>query len=180
MKAAARLIVLSLVVAFLSAGGLPQFALADELPPRKAGLWKLSTEVEGMPGASHTLRQCIDAATDKELMNLSRDIATKTGAKCSKNEIGKVSGKYMHQLDCMMAGSHVVSQTTFSGDFSSSYVATSITTYQPPMMGMTDTRSTVTANYVGPCPADMKPGDVVLPDGKKMTLDAMRAMRGGL
>ncbi|MCB0346182.1 MAG: hypothetical protein KDD66_13780 [Bdellovibrionales bacterium] len=175
MKTILRIIVFSL---FLLVFCSP--LLADELPPRKAGLWSLSTEVEGMPGASHTLQQCIDAATDKELMNLSRDIAAKTGAKCAKNAIDKVSGKYVHEADCMMAGSHIVSRTTFAGDFNSSYVATSITTYTPPMMGMSDTHSTVTAKYLGPCAAGMDPGDVMLPDGKKMTLKAMRAMQGGL
>lgn len=153
---------------------------ADELPQRKAGFWELTTEVEGMPGASHRLKQCIDKATDAELLTLGKDITEKMGGRCEQNDIGREEGRYIHKADCMIGGSHVVSRTTFEGDFNKEYTATSITTYQPPMMGMSDTRATVTARFLGPCPEGVNPGDVVLADGRKMTLEAMRAMHRGM
>ena len=46
----------------------------------------------------------------------------------------------------------------------------STSTYQPPFMGKSDGKAVIDAKWVGPCKADQKPGDMVMPGGVKMNV----------
>jgi hypothetical protein len=60
---------------------------------------------------------------------------------------------------------------TLSGD--SGYRIVISTKFDPPVMGMKDSSTTMDGKYVGACRDGLVPGDVVMPDGRKMNVKNM-------
>ena len=69
-----------------------------------------------------------------------------------------------------MGGTKIYSKGSFRGDFSTTYQGEVTTTMTPALFGEPTSTTTFTAQYLGSCPADMKPGDVVLANGIKMNM----------
>jgi hypothetical protein len=63
------------------------------------------------------------------------------------------------------------SVTKFTGD--SSYHTDINSKFSPPMMGRSDSVMTQDAKWVGACPADLIPGDVVMGNGMKVNIKQM-------
>lgn len=61
--------------------------------------------------------------------------------------------------------------TVMSGDFQSAYQMDNTTTFEPPLQGMKEMKSTMKVRHLGACKADMKPGD--------MTVNGMKLGQGG-
>ncbi len=49
--------------------------------------------------------------------------------------------------------------------------------YNPPLMGRSESATTMEAKWIGPCKADQKPGDMVMPNGTKVNMLEMMAGR---
>ena len=81
---------------------------------------------------------------------------------------GKGQGHTMQQ--CIDAASDKSLHAVMSGDFNSAYRMESKSSYNPPLMGRSEGTSVVEARWVGPCKADQKPGDMVMPNGMKMNV----------
>jgi hypothetical protein len=143
-------------------------AHADSYPHRKPGLWEitLSSPDSKMPPA--TSRMCIDAATEASLMSTGGSACTKMCSTCDVKFTGS-SGTV--DTVCTFSGKTQTthSQITFTGD--SAYRSEVLAKFDPPIAGKTERRSVHEAKWVGACPADMKPGDMVLPTGMKMHVD---------
>jgi hypothetical protein len=45
--------------------------------------------------------------------------------------------------------------------------------FDPPLAGKTDINTSGTGKWIGACGADMQPGDLLMPDGKKMNMNNM-------
>jgi hypothetical protein len=73
--------------------------------------------------------------------------------------------------ECSISGSKIITQGVFKGDFDAKYEGEVISTFTPPLFGRSQSKSSISATWVGPCPEDMKPGDMALPNGMKMSLD---------
>lgn len=158
-------VIFSIASAFLIA---PQ-ARADNLPPRKAGLWEITVGAAGRP--AQAMKQCIDSATDAKMMQMGGDMAGKMG--CQSSGVQKQGDKYISQSTCNFNGSKVNSSSTFSGDFSTQYSGESTSTYDPPLMGMSTMSSTISAKYLGPCEAGQAPGDLIMPGGMKVNINSI-------
>jgi hypothetical protein len=65
----------------------------------------------------------------------------------------------------------------FTGDFDSSYTGEVVTTFTPPMFGNGRNTISISAKWLGACPADMKPGDIVTEHGKVDMDKAAAGMR---
>jgi hypothetical protein len=148
-------------------------ASAIDFPTMKPGLWESSISREGMPQKMTGTRMCMDAATQKEMMDMGMG-TMKT--MCAKNDIRREGNKVYGSAECKFGDATMKSSsvTTFSGD--TSYHTEVKSSYDPPMQGMPTGNAVIDAKWSGACPADMQPGDVVLPDGRKMN---MRNMAGG-
>ena len=59
----------------------------------------------------------------------------------------------------------------FSGD--TAYRMDMLSTYNPPMMGMKEARTTVEAKWLGACKPGQKPGDVTMANGMSFNMRAM-------
>jgi hypothetical protein len=143
-------------------------AAAGELPARKSGLWEVSTS---MSGRNVSLKQCVDAQTDQAMqanagVNSQRD--------CSKRDLQKSGDTITIDSVCTIAGKTRTSHVVITGDFNSGYTMT-IASQGDGGAGARTT--TVSAKWVGPCAADQKPGDTIMPNGMKMNLLDMQ--KGG-
>jgi hypothetical protein len=153
---------------------------ADELPRRKSGLWAMSVT---MPGASVplTMQQCIDEKTD----DITAAMADKTKQAC-KSQTKRDGNRLVFDSTCKLApagskpGIGTTTSTTrgvFVGDFKSSYTHESTTTFNPPMAGMREGVTKGAAQWVGPCTAGMKAGDVVMSNGVKFNINDYKSAK---
>ncbi len=148
-----------LALLLVLAGAAP--ASAAELPPRKAGLWEMKTTVSS--GHLVSMQQCVDAKTDEAMQ---ANTAANAQRDCSKRDVQKSGNTITIDSVCTMAGKPRTAHTVITGSFDSSYnmAITSQSEGQP-----THTVS-VEAKWLGPCPADQKPGDIIMPNGVKMNV----------
>jgi hypothetical protein len=137
-----------------------------EMPPRKAGLWEYQTD-----GSSAVYRQCTDANTE-QMRHAPAGTAVELGdgaaPHCSKPEVQKSGDTLTIDSTCTVAGRTVTSHKVVSGSFDSAYAMTE-TNQTVGVLGGTFT-ITMTAKWLGPCAADQKPGDVILPNGTKINI----------
>ncbi len=156
-----------------SAGSAADFTA----PPRRAGLWKqtISSSKAGQaqPPMSSTI--CMDAAVDKAMSVFGAGAGRQA---CASNTITKTATGYRFASVCQMGPSGTISsQGVASGDFSKAYkVSMTSNTTGAAMAQMNGASATeISAVWAGPCPADQKPGDMVLPGGMKMNMLSLMA-----
>jgi hypothetical protein len=134
---------------------------------RKPGLWEVSASVAGR-GDGGTIKQCTDHAADAKMMQMMSQAQDGT---CTVNKITEIDGGYALHSECSMSGSKVTSKGEFKGDFDAEYNGEVKTTFEPALFGMGESVTTFKAKYAGPCPADMKVGDMLMPNGMKMNVE---------
>lgn len=144
------------------------------MPSRKPGLWKQTVSASGMQQVS---RICLDKIVEARLAvwgaGASKDM-------CHQTSITPAPGGWAFTSSCDMgSGGKTTSQGTVTGDFNSDYrVETQSTTEgagAPQMNGVH--RMTMEATWEGPCPVDMKPGEMALANGMKINMMDMAAGR---
>lgn len=134
---------------------------------RRPGLWEMSVEVDGQRHAG-AMKQCVDKATDAKMLKMA---SSGEMQECSKNELSRTSSGYRFEAECAISGSKVISAGEFLGDFDKEYTGKISTVFSPALFGKTRSESNIKARWVGNCPAGMSPGDMILPNGMKMSLD---------
>jgi hypothetical protein len=133
---------------------------ASAPPSRRAGLWEQSLMRDGKPGRLGGLKICLDAATDRKISVFGRHFGQ--GA-CQRQVTHTPDGVYRFSSTCTLDnGAQVKAMGTATGDFATHYTLHSQVdvTGAPlePMNGMHEV--VINADYQGPCPAGMRPGDV--------------------
>ncbi|HPT50023.1 MAG TPA: DUF3617 family protein [Accumulibacter sp.] len=143
-------------------------AQAADMPKRKPGLWEINTTMAGMPSVG-PIQQCIDQNTD----DLMQQQARKEKSNCSAIDV-KPSGNTVtvHSV-CQVRNSTATTDATFVGAFDAAYKGTMITRFNPPLEGMSESRVTMEARWLGACKANQKPGDVIMPTIGGMNLNQM-------
>jgi uncharacterized protein DUF3617 len=151
-----------------------QAAGIEDLPKRKPGLWEMTMlSAEGKRG-SMTGRVCIDAATDAALTSFGLGMASQM---CSKRDI-RVSGNIATiDMVCKVGESQQTSHSTITYTGNDSYRINMRAHFEPPFLGKSDSTMTQAARWTGACPADMKPGDLVMANGMKINLKDMAGAR---
>ena len=153
-------------------------AFAVDMPARKAGLWELKTEFQGREVPARTMRQCIDAATDK-LMNA--NFGGPAQEACSKHDIRESGGVITIDSVCKFGEATTTSHAVVSGDFNSAYTVeiTSTRAGGRPLPGVAAGAAThmkLAATWVGPCAAGQRPGDMIMGNG--MTVNILDMKKG--
>jgi hypothetical protein len=165
---------LSNVLAALSLCAAP--ALAVELPTRKAGLWELKMLRTGSPAPEMTMQHCTDESTDKKMTTSLSPMAKQN---CSKNDTLKTATGYVTDSVCSYGGTTMTSHSEVTGDFNSAY-SVKVTSHNDgaPAGAPRDTNMTLEAKWLGACPADQRPGDIVMPGGFRMNITDMEKLKG--
>ena len=140
-------------------------AMADSFPVRKAGLWEIKVGMEGLPET--VMKQCTDESTDNEMM---QGIGNTPGASCEKPMIKKKGNTVTSVISCRMQNTKLTSESVLKGDFETHYEGTTITRFNPPIAGQAETKSTMSAKWLGACAEGQVPGDMIMPTGQKINI----------
>lgn len=139
-------------------------------PRRKPGLWSQTVSTGGM---TQTMKLCLDEATEARMtvwgQQASKDI-------CAKNQVTPAPGGWTFVSECDMGeAGKVVTTGQATGDFNAKYVikATSVTTGSSMAQSNGTHEMEMTGTWEGACPANMKPGDMTLPNGMTMNLNTL-------
>lgn len=159
---------LSLLLLGLAATSLAGSAFAADPPKRKSGLWEINTHMEGVPGMG-PIQQCIDQNTD----SLMQQRAQKEKPDCSVMDTKKQGNKFTMHSVCKFENTTATTDAVFTGAFDSSYKGDMRTRYSPPMHGMSESKMSMEAKWLGPCKAGQKPGDVIMPNMKGINMNEM-------
>jgi hypothetical protein len=149
------------------AGVMP--ALAAELPSRKAGLWEVRTSIENHNGPVVTIQQCIDASTDQMMQSSAGPLAP---AACSRRDVQKSGDTTTIDSTCSLTGKTATAHAVIAGSFDSAYTMT-VTSESSALPGGKMTM-TMVAKRLGPCTAEQKPGDMIMPNGVKINILEMQ------
>ncbi len=151
-------------------------ALAVELPTRKAGLWELKMLRTGSPVPEMSMQHCTDETTDKKMTTQLSPMAKQN---CSKNDTQKTATGYVTDSVCSYGGTTMTSHSEVTGDFNSAY-SVKVTSHNDnaPAGAPRDSNMTLEAKWLGACPADQKPGDIVMPGGFRMNITDMEKLKG--
>lgn len=145
---------------------------ADAFPPRRPGQWEV-TMVTEKPAGGPTInaQMCLDAATDRELMDFGLRMSKDS---CKRYEVKRAGKTWVIDADCTFGPVSSVSRTTISGDFQSSVsIRIEGTTEGMPGggKGPQATLMTQNAKFVSAaCAAGMVPGDISLGSGIKFNV----------
>jgi hypothetical protein len=149
---------------------------AMDIPARKAGLWQMTMNFEGGRIPQQSMKQCIDAATDKMMNSMGGQMSKES---CSKQDMQRVGNTIVVDSVCKspMGGTNVA-HAVVTGDFNSAYTVKVESKQEggqarpgmPPGGGAM--KMTIDAKWLGPCAADQKPGDMII-NGMKMNVRDM-------
>ena len=144
-------------------------AYAESIPARKPGLWEITMHRDGSPMAAPASQLCLDAKTDAQLMKNGEAMAN---GMCDKPQVSGSGSTRVFDTVCHISGSTQNSHSVMTFPDSSTYHVDVTSTYAPPLYGKSSGHMTQDAKWVGPCPADMQPGDMMM-NGMKMNILGM-------
>ena len=147
-------------------------ALALDLPKRKSGLWDIKISPASSNRPPHTIQMCIDQKTDNMAQQM---FESRARGACSAQQIRREGNKIVGDSVCKIgdettATSHIV----LSGEFDRAYHGEIRTKFSPPLMGKSENLTLIDAKWTGPCQADQKPGDMIMPNGMKINIREMQ------
>jgi hypothetical protein len=141
-------------------------AQAQEVPKRKSGLWeikRMSTRTDDQPSIS---QMCVDEATDNPLRRLAEGMRSET---CQIEKMSRDGDKLVIDATCKLRRKYASkTHAVITGKFDSAYKIESKSTYDPPLLGNAEGHAVLEAKWTGPCKADQRPGDIILPSGLKV------------
>jgi hypothetical protein len=126
-----------------AAPGQPITIPEADLPHPQAGLWQVTTSVNG--GPPHVERNCNKGETDIRPPRMNR-------AACPKLDVARMAGGgYTLDADCAERGVSAKAHVAISGNFHTTFASDSEITTNFRGRTMT-TRSHTESHYIGPCP----------------------------
>lgn len=158
----------------------PGFAQDTAIPPLRDGLWEMesTTAVEPHPhggamrvppvGGPFTSRMCVDAAVQQHTNVLVRG---GLGGRCKTTQpIRGTDGDFSYESSCpdLEGRPRIRIVGTVRGDFQTS--VEQVVSSVPDVASTPVLTIRVRGRYAGGCPADMKPGDMVAPNGNRLSL----------
>ncbi len=138
-------------------------ASAADPPPLQEGLWEIRGQSIDNPGgkkSEFTYRLCRNHAYDKAM-----DAMVKNVKDCTTSFDSLGDGRYSSESRCTIDGTVILSKGTYTYLSATSTRSESHATYTPAHRGKTDETVIQDQNYVGACPAGMKPGDRITVGG---------------
>jgi hypothetical protein len=147
-------------------------AAGIDFPTMKSGLWESKVTRDGVQPRAGVTKICIDAAVQKEMLDMGMGSMK---SMCSRNDMRRDGSRIFGEAECKLGESTMKSKsvTTFTGN--AAYHTEVKASYDPPFMGKSASTTVIDAKWTGACPAGVKAGDVIMPDGKTIN---MRGMTG--
>lgn len=127
-----------------------------------------------------SLTICLDALADQKLAWWGGRSGLRQG--CTRNLVRKMpSGAWRFESICeTAAGVRTETMGEAVGDFQKKYqMRAETTTHNSPILELVGTRTvSIDAEWIGPCPADMQPGEAQLETGQSVNLLQIGAQSG--
>lgn len=123
---------------------------AEMMNGPKPGLWRVTTEMTGMPGGTTLapVETCIRTASFEAPSN-----SGTPGAECTTRPFTREGDAMVSSSTCTMQGMKADSTIRVTGDFNSRYVMVVTTRMEPPPApNMAETTVTMTGERLGDCP----------------------------
>jgi len=120
------------------------------------GLWRMTTEIKGIPGtergAMPAIETCVAEAASFEQMEAQNRQNRGAQADCTNVSFRRQGDGFAAHAECRADGRLAVIDTTMAGDFSRQYVMTVKTRLDPPPRpDMAETTMTMTAERISDC-----------------------------
>ena len=156
-------------VAFLSSLGMLAAgqALTADLPRRKPGLWEMTLSTLNSKRPPRSGRYCIDAATETLLNGFAGGMTEKS---CSKDAVRAEGNHFVVDSVCTVGKSQATGHAVVTANGDTSIHMEIHTHFDPPMFGPADVDTIQDSKWLGACPADMLPGDMITAAGVKVNL----------
>jgi hypothetical protein len=146
-------------------------AAAQDYPKLKPGQWELTINTRSQGQAPPTKStMCIDEALQREMATMGAGMSREM---CSKNDFRRDGNKFIGNAECKLGESKMISRSTMTLTGDTAYHTEVVSTYDPPFMGMKDSRTLLDGKYAGPCANGLVPGDFIAPNGQKFNMKAM-------
>jgi len=166
------------LVLWVSCAALAMTACQQTPPARRAGLWLQTFAHDGSTrglGLMKSVRVCVDAKTEARNAIFNHDLAVKLAKArhCATPTASRgLDGIYSFTSNCPLPNGNgqEVLKGTASGDFVTTFHLRmqTDTTYSPPFTPLNSSRVVdIDGKWLGPCPAGMAPGDMILANGMK-------------
>jgi hypothetical protein len=139
-------------------------ACATTPGPIVEGLWEVRVQSAENPGNKKTefgYKLCRDHAFDKQT-----DSDVKNNKSCATKVESAGRDRYSAASRCTVSGTVIASKGLSVYQNGKSIHSETVATYTPPLYGKTDETMVVDQQYLGSCPAGMKPGDRLLVNGQ--------------
>lgn len=149
-------------------------------PRLKPGLWRVAATGDGPQGES---RMCLDEAAQARMNVIGAQAAP---GSCQATETRpRPGGGWTFRTSCDMSalgGGTSVTEGEITGDLNSGYSSRSTVTTTGAEVTHMNRAVTIasTGTYEGPCPADMKPGDIEIPGGTRFNMVEMADMAASM
>jgi len=127
-------------------------ASAAELPARKPGLWEIKMSFENRNVPAQSLKQCVDAGSDKLMQ---AGAASYGQSSCSKRDVQRSGNTTTIESTCTIAGKTTNARVVITGSLDSAYTMT-MTSAGDAVPGGRSTM-TIAATWLGPCTPGQKP-----------------------
>jgi hypothetical protein len=147
-------------------------AAAQDLPPRKPGLWELTATqtIQSSTSPASVSKHCIDAVTDKAMQTFGGDLIK---AKCDRLDWRREGKDRVLYAGCLYGEQPFKVFAIATGNFDTNYRTTMTVTRigRPEWSTMPpETVFNTSARWVGACLFGQKPGDMILANGQRMNI----------
>jgi len=150
----------------LAGGGV----FAADIPVLKSGLWELSRSTSQQPEAKRVTEMCLDESVQADMREFGLGVAKEL---CSKSDRRVEGNRLTIDAVCKLGATTMTAHSvmTFSGN--TAYHTDGSATYDPPMLNLSESKSSIDAKWVGECPPGQQPGDITLESGQKINIKSM-------
>jgi hypothetical protein len=163
------------VAATLLAGVLGTAHAAFDYPTLKAGQWEMTTSAAGAGAPPRKATICLDATTQKTLMDQGAGVQKEM---CTKMDMRKDGTKYITDAECKLGNSLVKSHGVMTMIGDTAYRTETSATFDPPLAkDMRESKTVIEGKYVGACRDGLQPGDMVTDTGQKININQMQPPR---
>jgi len=142
-------------------------AMAQDKYQRKSGLWEVKRVASRTEEQERIYQVCVDQASDNALRQLTGGMRSE---RCETTKAVREGDKLVVDATCKVAkSSTATTHAVITGKLDTAYKIDSKSAFDPPVRGKTEGTAVIEAKWTGACKANQKPGDVILPNGTKVS-----------
>jgi hypothetical protein len=158
------------VAGLCAVGGAASDTFAADLPVLKAGLWEVSRASTQQDDKKHLTTMCLDDSVQAEMREFSMGVAKEM---CTQNERRVAGNRMTVKATCKLGPTTMKTESVMVFTGNTAYHTEATTSYDPPFMNMSESKSTIDGKWSGPCKPGQQPGDVVTETGQTINMKAM-------